>query len=100
MRADALFGVADLDGHLDGCVEHLAAVRQRLARGAPYVKLSGRAADVDRDRLEREPRFARGFGGVGLSGFGGLDGVLGRGGGGELRLRVGTGGVELLPQLL
>jgi len=60
MRADRLVGIADRDPELDGEIEHLAAsVRRRPMRVAPHVKLLRRAADIDRDRLEREARFAR-----------------------------------------
>jgi len=64
-------------------------------RVAPHVQLLRRAADVDRDRLERELRLACRPCGVGLFGFGRLGGILGRGRGLELRLRVGSGGCEL-----
>ena len=58
-------------------IEHLAApVRPRLVRVASHVKLLRRAADVDRDRLEREFRIDRCLGGGGLPGLGRLDGVL------------------------
>jgi hypothetical protein len=67
-------------------------------RVAPYVKLLRRAADVDRDRLERELRLARRLGGIGLLGLGRFGGVLCGGGDFELRLRVGLGGVELRPR--
>src|SRR5262249_42209331 len=50
MRADPLFGIADLDWNLNCRIEHLAAIRHRLARGAPHVNPLRRAADVDRDR--------------------------------------------------
>jgi len=63
MRADRLVGIADRDRNLKGRIEHLAPVRPRLMRVAPYVKLLRRAADVDRDRLERELRLARRLGG-------------------------------------
>ena len=44
-------------------IEHLAAaVRRRLVRVAPHVELLRRAADVDRDRLEREFCLARSLG--------------------------------------
>jgi hypothetical protein len=66
-------------------------------RVAPHVKLLRRAANVDRDRLEREFRLARRLGGVGLFGLGRFGGFLCRGGGVELRLRVGLGGVEPRP---
>ena len=72
---------------------------RRLMRVASHVKLLRRAADVDRDRFERELRVARGLGGGGLLGLGRLGGVLCGGGGVELRLRVGLGGVELRPRL-
>ena len=67
-------------------------------RVAPHVKLLRRAADVDRDRLERELRLVRRLGGVGLPPLGRLGGVLCGSGGVELRFRVGLGGVELRPQ--
>ena len=67
-------------------------------RVASHVKLLRRAADVDRDRFERELRFVRRLGGGGLLGLGRLGGVLCGGGGIELRLRVGPGGVELRPR--
>jgi hypothetical protein len=59
MRADRLVRIADRDRNLNGRIEHLAPVRQRFMRVAPHVKLLRRAADVDRDRLERELRFVR-----------------------------------------
>ena len=67
-------------------------------RVAPHVKLLCRAANVSRDRLERELRLARRLGGGGLLGLGGLGGDLCGGVGGELRLRVGLGGVQLRPR--
>jgi len=69
-------------------------------RVAPHVNLLRRAADVDRDRLERELRLARRLGGVGLLGLGRFGGVLCGGGDVELRLRVCLGGVELRPRFL
>ena len=96
MRADRPFGIADRDRDLNRCIEHDAAtVRCRLMRVAAHVKLLRRAADVDRDRLERELRLARRLGGVGLPRLGRLGRFLGGGGGVELRFRVGLGGVEL-----
>src|SRR5258708_19977197 len=80
MRADRLVGIADRDRNLKGRIEHLAPVRPRLMRVAPHVKLLRRAADVDRDRLERELCLAPRLGGVGLSGPGPLGGVLSAGG--------------------
>ena len=68
-------------------------------RVAPHVKLLRRAADEDRDRLERELRLARRLGGVGPLGLGRLGGVLGRRGRVELRLCVGLGSIELRLQL-
>src|ERR1700722_18115894 len=68
-------------------------------RGAPYVKLLRRAANVTRDRLERELRLACRLGGGGLLGLGRLVGVLRGGRGVELRLRVGLGPIELRPRL-
>jgi hypothetical protein len=65
---------------------------------APHVKLLRRAADEDRRRLKRELRLARCHGDVGLPGPGRLGRVLCRGGGVNLRLHVGPGGVELGPQ--
>src|SRR6476469_1353164 len=63
VRADLPAGVADRDRNLDGRIEHLAApVWRRLVRVAPHVQLLRRAADVDRDGLEREPRLARSLG--------------------------------------
>ena len=69
-------------------------------RVAPHVKLLRRAADEDRDRLERQLCLACRLGGVGLLGLGRLGGVLGRRGSVELGLRVGLGGVELRLQFL
>ncbi len=97
MRADPLVGIADRNRNLNGSIEHLAPVWPLLMSLAPHVKLLRRAADVDRDRLERELRLARRLGGVGLLGLGRFGGVLCSGGGVELRLRVGLGGVELRP---
>ena len=85
MRADRLVGIADRDRNLDARIEHLAPIRYRLVGVAPHVKLLRRAADVDRDRLERELCLARRLGGVGFLGFGRLRGVLGRGTRVELR---------------
>src|SRR5665811_389575 len=73
-------------------------VRPRLMRVAPHVKLLRCAADVDRDRLERELPLGCCLGGCGLLGFGRLGGVLCGGGGVEFGLRVGPGGVELRTQ--
>jgi len=95
MRADRLVRIADRDRNLNGRIEHLAPVRQRFMRVAPHVKLLRRAADVDRDRLERELRFVRRLRGGGLLCLGRLCGILCGGGGGELRCRLGLGGVEL-----
>jgi hypothetical protein len=101
MRADRLVGISDCDRNLDGRIEHLAApVRRRLMRVAPHVELLRRAADVDRDRLERETRLARRLGGVDLPRLGRLGRFLCGGGGVELRFRVGPGGVELASQVL
>jgi hypothetical protein len=55
-------------------------------RVAPQVKLLRRAADEDRDRLERQLCLACRLGGVGLLGLGRLGGVLGRRGSVELGL--------------
>ncbi len=56
-------GIADRDRNLDGRIEHLASpVRRRLVRVAPHVQFLRRAADVDRDGLERELRLARSLG--------------------------------------
>src|SRR6516164_3597474 len=93
MRAERLVGIADRDRNLNGRIEHLTPVRPRLMRVAPYVKLLRCAADVNRDRLERELRLACRLGGGGLLGLG----RIGRGV--ELRLRVGLGSVELRPCL-
>jgi hypothetical protein len=99
MRADPLVGIADRDRNLDARIEHLAAaVRRRLVRVAPHVKLLRRAADEDRRRLERELRLARRLGGVGLLLLGLLGGVLCGGSGIQFRLRIGLGGVELRRQ--
>ena len=69
MRAERLVGIADGDGHLDAGVEHLAAaVRRRLVRVPPHVELLRRAADVDRDRLQRELGVGRSLRGIGLLG--------------------------------
>ena len=59
---------------------------QPLVGVAPHIKLLCRAADVDRDRLERELRVVRSLCGVGLLGLGRLGGVLCGGSGVELRL--------------
>ena len=65
--ADRLVGIADRDRYLDRGIEHLAAaVRRRLVGVAPHVEFLRRAADVDRDRLEREFGFGRGLGCIGL----------------------------------
>jgi hypothetical protein len=69
-------------------------------RVASHVKLLRRAADKDRDRLERQLRVAGRLGGVGLLGLGRLGSVLGRRGSVKLGLRVGLGGVELRLQFL
>src|SRR5262249_2549478 len=58
MRADRLVGIADRDRNLNGRIEHLALVRQRLMRVTPHVKLLGRAADEYRDRRARQPWLA------------------------------------------
>ena len=94
MRADRLVRIADRDRNLDGRIEHLASVRPRLMRVPPHVELLRRAADVDRDRLERELCLVRRFGGVGLPVRGLLGGIRCFGCGIELRRRIGFGGVE------
>ena len=99
MRADPLLGIADRDRDLDAEIEHFAPVRPRFVRVAPHVKLLRGAADVDRDRHEREFRIERRLGGGGFPGLGRLDGLLCSGGIG-LRFRVGRCGVELLPSFL
>ena len=99
MRADRLVGVADLDRNFNGGIEHLAAIRPRLVRRAPHIKLLRCAADVDLDRHERELRVARGLGRIGFPGLGRLGGVLCAGDGVELRLRLDPGGVDLRPQV-
>src|ERR1700737_4322957 len=66
MRADAVVGVADRDRNLNGRVEQLPSVRQPLMRVAPHVKFLRRAADEDRDRLERQLCLACRLGGVEL----------------------------------
>ena len=91
MRADGLVGLADRDRNLNGRIEHLAPVRPRLMRVAPHVKLLRRAANENRDRLERELRLACRLGGGGPLGLGRLGGVLRGCRGIELRLRVGLG---------
>jgi uncharacterized membrane protein len=68
MRADRLVGIADRDRNLNGRIEHLTPVRQPLMRVAPHVKLLRRAADEDRNRLERQFCLACRLGGVGLLG--------------------------------
>ena len=101
MSADRLVGIADRDRNLNGRIEYLATpVRRRLMRVASHVKLLRRAADKDRDRLERQLRVAGRLGGVGLLGLGRLGSVLGRRGSVKLGLRVGLGGVELRLQFL
>ena len=96
MGADRPAGIADRDRNLDRGIEHLAAaVRRRLVGVAPHVKLLRGAADVDRDRLDRELRVKCCPGGVGFFLVGRLGDILGRRRGVELRLRVGLGGVEL-----
>ena len=67
-------------------------------RVTPHVKLLRRAANVNRDRLERELRFVRRLRGGGLLGLGRLGGVIRGGRSVELRLRVGLGPVELRPR--
>src|SRR5258707_8058632 len=99
MPAERLVGIADRDRNLDGRIEYLAPVRPLLMSVAPHVKLLRRAADVDRDRLERELRLARRLGGVGLLGLGPFGGGLCGGGGGGLVPRLGPGGVELRPEV-
>ena len=99
MRAYRFVGIVDRDRDLDAEIEHFAPVRPRFVRVAPHVKLLRGAADVDRDRHEREFRIERRLGGGGFPGLGRLHGVLCSGGIG-LRLRVGRGGVELLPRFL
>src|SRR5215470_8057957 len=90
MRADSFLGTADRDWNLNSRVEDFSApVRRRLMRVASHVKPLRRAADVDRDRFERELRLVRCLGGGGLLGLGRLGGVLCGGTGLELRLRVG-----------
>ena len=84
MRADPLVGIADGDRDLE---ERPEAV--------PHIQPLRRAADEDRDRLERELCLACRLGGVGPLGFGRLGGVLGRRSLVELRLRVDLGSVEL-----
>ncbi len=95
MGADGLVGVADRDRNLDGRIEDLASVRKRLVRVAPYVQLLRRAADVDRDRIERELCIGRGFRGVSLPGRGRLGGIRCFGCGVDLRRSFGFNGVEL-----
>jgi len=68
-------------------------------RVAPHVKLLRRAADVDRDRFERELRLERRLGGGVLPDLGLLGGVPCGRSGVELRRGVGPGGVELRRQL-
>ena len=60
-----LVAIADRDRNLNGRIEHLAPVRPRLMRVAPHVKLLRRAANVNRDRLERELRLVCRLGGGG-----------------------------------
>ena len=98
MGADRLVGIADRDRSFDAEIEHFAAVRPRLVGVAPHVELLRRAADIDRDRLDRELGVERRLGKVGLFGRGRLGGVLGGGGVIELRLRLGHGGIELRRQ--
>ncbi len=99
MRADRSFRITDRDRNLNRRIEHdAAAVRCRLVRGAAHVKLLRCAADVDRDRLERELRLARRSGGVGLPGLGRLGGVLCGSSGAGFRLRVIPGSVDLVRQ--
>jgi hypothetical protein len=96
MRTDPFLGIADRDGNLNGRIEHFAAaVRRGFMRVTPYVQFLRRAADVDRDRLERELGLARRLGGGRLLDLRSLCGVFGGGSAVELRLRVGFGGVEL-----
>src|SRR5664279_5608045 len=95
MRADRPVGIADRDRDLDARIEHLAAVRPWLVRVAPHVKLLRGAADVDRDRLERELGVGCRLDGCGLLGVGRLGGVLCGSGGVAFGRRIGPGGVEL-----
>ena len=88
MGADRLVGIADRNRDLEGSLN-----------AAPHIEPLRSAADEDRDRLERELRFARRLGGVSPLGLGRLGGVLRRRGSVALRFRVGLGGVELRPQL-
>jgi hypothetical protein len=54
MSADRPVGIADRDRNLNGRIKyHATPVRRRLMRVASHVKLLRRAADKDRDRLER-----------------------------------------------
>src|SRR5215472_15565988 len=97
VRADRFFRIADRDRDLDAEIEHFAPVRPQFVCVAPHVKLLRGAADVDRDRHERELRIERRSGGGGLPGLGRFDGLFCSGGIG-LRLRVSLCGVELLPR--
>ncbi len=67
-------------------------------RVALYVELLRRAADVDRDWLERELRLARRLCRVSLPLRGSLGGVLRAGVGVDLRFRIGSCGVEPGPR--
>src|SRR6185437_4889536 len=80
--------------NLDGRVEHLAAVRPALVRVASNVEFLRRAADVDRDRFERELRFGRRLGGGGLLCLCGLENVPGGRVGVAFRLCIGRRAVE------
>src|SRR3984957_8239877 len=95
MRTDRLVRIADRDRYFDAEIEHLAAIRPRLVGVAPYVKLLGRTADVDGDRLQRELGLKRGLRGFGFFGGGRFRGVLGASRGIKLRLQIGLGSVEL-----
>ena len=98
MRADRFVGIADRDRNLDGRVEDLTPVRPAFMCVASNVKLLRRAADVDRDRFERELRFVRRLGGGSLLGLGRLGGVLCGSGGVAFGFCIGRGGVELRPR--
>ena len=95
MRADRFVGIADRDRDLEGGIEDLAAVRPAFVRVAPDVKLPRRAADVDRDRFERELGVVGRLGGGSLLGLGRLRRVLRGCIRIQFRFYIGRGGVEL-----
>ena len=94
MSADRLAGITDRDRNLDARIEDFASIRPRLMRVPPHIERLGCAANVYRDRFERELRIGRCFRRITFLGYCIFGGICCFGCEIDLRRSIGFGSVE------